>query len=276
MFNGGKLYHVFKTAPSESNPRSLVYTNEFTSDHAKEALYSGTKLLKVDGECSALHKEKLISSADNGTSEDRETSADKFEWVFYRRQDNYKGPSIPLPDGKQPSLYDQGGKSHSYSFLKLDPSLVTGKGKKKSYPGPDTYASIEKAVSSGDLPNPNDPDCPEWITTEWMGSKHQTNADGIKYEHVLVPHTSKFLPELTFSSLDEFRQLADKLCFEGCVLIHPDGTRYKMRTEMTVEKSIWSQKCKNKKPNDPGVTDYRPQVLTKDGKIQWDGQEWVM
>ncbi len=252
-FNGGKLYHIHTTVPGERQG-SLVYTCNFTSRSAAAALQHGIKQLKVDGECSALHRE-------DG------------QWVFYRRQDNYKGAAatLPLPAGRQSAQYDQGGKEHNYCWLRVDRDWTTGKGTRKSAPGPDTYATIDLAVKMELLPDPTGIDAPEWITCEWVGTKHQKNMDGVPYEHALIPHLEPFVPTLEFTTLQEFQEMVCKECFEGVVLIHPDGTRYKMRSDMSCPESVWEQHYKKK----GGVTTIRPQVLTKDGLLTWKG-EWVL
>nr|QBK87193.1 MAG: hypothetical protein LCMAC201_00950 [Marseillevirus LCMAC201] len=255
-FNGGKLYHIYSTTVGKRKG-GLVYNAEYTSSDSQQALVLGKKQLKVDGECSALHSE-----------------GDK--WVFYRRQDNYKGPEpiVPLALGKQLPQYNQGGKEHNYSWLYADPEWTTGKGKRRSYPGPDTYSAITKAVEAGLLPKADDPGAPEWITCEWVGTKHQQNMDGIPYEHALIPHLHPFVPELELTTLQEFIKLASTDCFEGLVVLHPNGTRYKMRSDMTGD-SQWEQH-RSKKPAEPGVTTIRPQVLTKEGLLVWNRQEWVL
>ncbi len=260
-FNGGKLYHINKTTSGNrpgNRPGSLVYTDEFISDKAEEALHEGEKQLKVHGECSALHRE-------NG------------KWVFYRRQDNYKGngTTCKLASGAQPAQYNQGTKEHNYCWLKIDDSLVTGKGKRRSSPGPDTYAAIANAVGSGLLPDPTDENEPEWITCEWVGIKHQSNMDGITDHHALIPHMSPFVPQLHFKTLEEFVSLVSENCFEGAVIIHPDGTRFKVRSDMTGIENDWVKNYR-KKAIDPGVTTIRPQVLTKDGMIRWIDGKWVL
>lgn len=250
-FNGGKLYHVYKTAAAEPKStlswlQGLQYINEFLNDEAKEAMEQGVKLLKVDGACSAIHRE-------NG------------EWVFYQRQDNYKGngETLPLPDGLQPAHYNQGGKEHNYNWLKVNPTDTARKGKNKF--GPDTYAAIQHGVDVGLLPKATDPDAPEWITCEWVGQKHQGNMDGIPYAHALIPHTDQFLPQIDVHSLDEFVQLTKEKCFEGVVVIHPNGTRYKLRSDTVGQGNLWNTHSR-KKPTDPRVTDITPlRVLTKDG-----------
>jgi hypothetical protein len=260
-FNGGKLYHVNQTRPGE-RPGSLVYTEEFTSTTAQESLEKGEKQLKVDGECSALHRERTPSG---------------WEWVFYCRQDNYKGDgaTVDLPDGQQPAHYDQGGKEHNYCWLRVDKEWVTGKGKKRSSPGPDTYDAIAMGVKLGLIPDPASKDAPEWITCEWVGTKHQSNMDGVPYEHALIPHMFPFVPQLHFETLTEFKSLVASQCFEGVVLIHSNGTRFKMRSDMTGIENEWD-KNHRKKPADPGVTTIRPQVLTKDGLLKWVEGKWTI
>jgi len=252
-FNGGKLTHPFAT--KRVGKWQLTYTEDFTSPEAREALEKGVKLLKVDGACTVLHKE----SDEKGT----------WSWRFCQRQDNYKGEesTLDLPEGKQPAHYSQGGKEHNYCWLPVDPKWVCGKGKRKQFPGPDTYQTISKAVEDGNLPDPSDPEAPEWITCEWVGIKHQKNMDGIPYDHALVLHQESFVSRIEgVSSLADFVELAKRECFEGIVIVAEDGTRFKMRCDM-VEGSLWNKFWK-KKPTDPGVTTISPQVLCKDGLLR--------
>lgn len=252
-FNGGKLYHTHELVGGDK-PRSLVYVDKFTSADALVALRAGVKQLKVDGECSALHRE-------DG------------EWAFYRRQDNYSGAekTLDIAEGKQSAHYNQGGKEHNYSWLRASPQWTTGKGKRASSPGPDTYAAIKLAVEQGHLPDPTQDDCPEWITCEWVGIKHQNNMDGVPYEHALVPHMEPFVPNLKLKSLQEFHDMVRKECFEGIVIVHPNGTRFKLRSDTTGPGSLWEQYYRKK----GGVTTIRPQVLTKDGLLVWRDGEWI-
>ena len=181
--------------------------------------------------------------------------------------------TLPLPEGRQSAHYDQGGKVHNYCWLRVDRGWTTGKGMRKSAPGPDTYAAIDLAVKMELLPDPTDNNAPDWITCEWVGTKHQKNMDGVPCEHALIPHLEPFVPTLEFTTLKEFQELVCKECFEGVVIIHSDGTRYKMRSDMAGE-CVWEQHYQ-KKGIDPGVTTIRPQVLTKDGLLTWKG-EWVL
>jgi hypothetical protein len=249
-FNGGKLYHIFEAERGEDG--FYGYTSTFISDKAKEALETGDIYLKVDGENAMIKRE-------DG------------EWKFYRRQDNYKGKetTIPLPDGLQPAHYSQGGKEHNYSYLYVSPEWTTGKGKRRSFPGPDTYAVIQKGVEIGLLPDPASDDCPRFITCEWVGRKHQKNMDGIPVDHALVPHIPPFTPKLTYNpvTFDSFSVLARTKVFEGMVIRHSDGTLFKLRSDM-IRGNLWGS-IKHK-PLEPRATDISPLVLTKDGALgQW-------
>jgi hypothetical protein len=250
-FNGGKLYHIF-TTQSDPKGRNLQYTSVFTSEHAREAFTNGSTLVKVDGECSALHKE-------NG------------KWAFYWRRDNYKTRDgdiiVPLPDGKQLNTYDQGGKDHFYQLLYCSPDFTTGKGKYISYVGKEIYECIYRGVEDGHLPDPKDGGGPEWITCELVGRKHQSNMDGVPYDHALVPHYAPFLPEIQIESYEKLCEIVKTECIEGVIYRHPDGTRYKIRFEMVSDDTLWTQRKKNKRPSDNGATTIRPKVLTKDGLI---------
>ena len=251
MFNCGKLYHI----ATIKDGIKACYTDDYISDHARKAMEVGIAHLKVDGECTSIHREQRT----DGT----------WWWRFYRRQDNYKGTEevMALPDGMQPDIYTGGGKPHHYVLLPVSPDLTTGKGKRRSAPGPDTYAAIAKGVEIGMLPDPASSDAPEWISCEWIGTKHQSNVDGVPFDHGLVPHCEPFTPRIECTSLADFSELAREECIEGLVYLHPDGTRYKMRCNM-VNNNKWDSEIKKKKPADPGVTTIRPKVLTRDGLIE--------
>jgi len=248
-FNGGKLYHIFEAERSEDG--FYGYTPTFTSDTAKEALEMGDIHLKVDGENTMIKRENDA-------------------WNFYRRQDNYKGKevTIPLPDGLQPAHYSQGGKPHNYSYLYVPRDLTTGKGKRRSFPGPDTYAAIQKGVELGLLPDPTSDNCPEFITCEWMGRKHQKNMDGITVDHALVPHIDPFVPALYrgLITLDIFSECARSQLLEGFIFKHPNGTMFKLRTDM-VKGNLWGST--KHKPLDPHVTFTSPIILTKEGVMEY-------
>ena len=237
-FQGGKLYHVFDTKQVGKN---LVYIDSYTSEHAREALEKGVCLLKVDGSCSAIMNE-------NG------------EWKVYERRDNYKGTDvIPIPDGPQPSTYDQGGKEHSYTYRYIAPDFQVSP-KKKTNEGPDMYAIIKKAVEDGHLPDPKNPDAPPFITGEWMGSKKQGNRDCFTVMNAFVPHRPPFTPIVKgISCFQDFVDISNKECFEGFVVVHPDGTRYKMRCSMLEQGALW---------NDSKMkTTIRPLGLTVNGLV---------
>ena len=122
-FNGGKMNHIWV-------PNRNRYEPVFTSLEAERCLKDkDTDIsLKVDGECACLIRQEI----DNDN---------RYEWVFCRRQDNYKGAehTISIPKGQQPASFQK----HNYSFLPLSKTCITGKGKKRSSPGPDTYKAIE-------------------------------------------------------------------------------------------------------------------------------------
>ncbi len=261
-FNGGKLFHIFQT---ESQGRNLVYTDQFLNEDAKLAFTQGKGILKIDGECCAIHLEET----EHG-----------YMWRFYRRQDNYKGSesTMPLPDGAQLDTYDQGGKPHHYCFLPMKVGYATGKGSSRSLVGFNTYQAISNGVKLGLIPDPNDSNAPEWITCEWVGTKHQKNMDGIPYEHAIVPHYEPFLPQISASDFEGFKAMAREECFEGVVFQSPvTNKRYKLRTNMMPEGIIWDCENKKKKPSGPNVTTIRPlKVLTKDGCLTWNGSEWKL
>lgn len=248
-FNTGKLYHVSGYEIDENG--CLVYTNECKSEAATRALLHDPKLLKVDGECSALHSER-------GPDE-------KSRWVFYARRDNYRGTwmCVPLPSGVQPALYDQGGKAHSYCLARMPFDHATGRGQKKDFVAATIYMIIARAVADGNLPDPN-AHPGEWITCELVGRKHQNNVDGIPFDHALIPHRLPFTPQVYVKSFEDFEALARHECFEGIVLLDPETSeRFKLRCD-AIPGSLWNQRH-GKKPSEPCVTTIHPQVLTVDG-----------
>ncbi len=250
-FNGGKLYHIFEAERGDDG--FYGDTSTFTSDTAKEALETGKVCLKVDGEITMI-------KCENG------------KWNFYRRQDNYKGnePTVPLPDGLQSAHYSQGGKSHNYSYLYVSPDWTTGKGKRRSFPGPDTYAAIQKGVELGLIPDPTSDNCPEFITCEWMGRKHQKNMDGIPVDHALVPHMDPFIPRLFRGPIpmtfNRFSECAKSQILEGYIIKHQNGTMFKLRTDM-IKGNLWAST--KHKPAEPRVTQSSPSILTKEGVMQY-------
>lgn len=251
-FNGGKLYHIFQSMVTKRTKwfDVMYYSSEFASEHAKEAFLNGTPLLKVDGECSIIMKV-------NG------------EYVIYLRRDNYKGDGIQiqLPDGKQLSHYSSpDGKEHNYSYILLPKDLQTGKGKKKSAPGPDTYQALQNAILEGVIPDPSSEDAPEFLTFEWVGTKHQSDPDGLGVEHAMISHNEQSLLfpiefERTFEGV---RKLALEHRFEGLVFVHEDGTRYKVRCEMFEGDVKWNKSNKKEK------TTIKPKIVcTKDGVLRF-------
>jgi len=229
-FNGGKMNHIWKSVKGK-------YINEYTCENAKKCFENTETIatLKVDGECAAIIRHKV--------------SVEKWEWLFYRRQDNYKGndENIPLPDGTQPASFEK----HNYSFVFVPKDLETGKGKRKSYPGRDTYIAIKNAVNTGGLPSANKSKA-DFITIEWVGKKHQLNRDDCHEDHGVVIHGDTIIdiPDRTFETLSE---MAQNTCIEGIVLIAENGERFKIRFNM-FPNSKWNDKTY--------PTTYKPIIYT--------------
>jgi len=264
-FNGGKMSHVFKQNPQDGR---FTYTSKFYSDHAQEAFMYGNFMLKVDGECCCLFKHY-----------DEETKT--WYWKFYQRYDageKYEGksetelPGSPLPDGKNPNEYDQGGKKHIYRFV-----VYQAIGKKQTKFLQDTLKAIDFGVKNGYLPDPNSENCPNAITCEWVGLIHQSNVDGFSFEHGLVPHTEFFCPCIPLSSYEEFVNFVKTHCIEGVIVVHPDGTRYKLRSDCIPEfkSTPWYTKTW-KKDKKTRVTTISPKALGPDGLYVWDSdtEQW--
>lgn len=219
-FNGGKMNHVFV-------PGRGKYEEGYSCPEAKRCfLDPNTRIsLKVDGECAMVVRQAG-------------------RWVFFRRQDNYKGSdeTIEVPAGAQPASFDK----HNYCFVKVSPDLVTGKGKRKSQVGPDTYQAIEQAVASGLLPDPTSEGCPEFVTVEWVGRKHQTNIDGWEFDHGLYVHGSSTLEvERTRAAVEAMAKVE---AIEGLVLEDPiTGQRFKLRLDMLPDSLFAARKKRGEK-----------------------------
>lgn len=238
-FNGGKMNHIF--APGKG-----VYEETFTCDAARRCFQdtTGNASLKVHGECCLLIKQ--------------EKSDNEFEWVFCTRYDSKGKPfpneAIAVPAGVHPAKYD----NHAYCFIPLDRNKVVGKGSKKTLVGPDTYSAIAAGVASGELPDPNDLDCPNHITVEWVGRKHQGNVDGIDVDHALYVHGS-VLVDVPVRTREAVEQMAQTLAIEGLVLYdHVAGEHFKLRFDMFPESAF----AKNSKlPGTSHCTTIKPKVI---------------
>jgi hypothetical protein len=247
-FNGGKMNHVFV-------PERGSYKNEFTSEEAERCFkdISTSVTLKVDGECACLVKTYYYT---------------EFRWEFYRRQDNVKDidpgtVEMPLFNGVQPSSFQK----HNYSLVSLPKNHVTGKGGKRSEPGPETYAAIQKGMDECLIPDPNHPKCPNHITVEWVGRKHQSNMDNLPCDHAIAIHgfTKLVLPgERTYENM---AQLATEMSIEGVVFeSRKTGERFKLRFDM-FPNSLWKQRkkavCgKNKIAVTDEATTVKPMIIT--------------
>ena len=87
------------------------------------------------------------------------------------------------------------------------------------------------------IPDPNGDDCPNFITAEWVGKKHQSNMDNILVDHAIVLHgTTKIEIPRTFKEIEE---LAKVFSIEGVVLTsNRTGERFKIRFDM-FQDSLW-------------------------------------
>lgn len=226
---------------------------KFTNDEVEEMMESEDTLftVKVDGENAMLMRER------------DEEDKTKWTWNFYYRQDNPKSMEglKPLPEGAQPDVYE----SHHYFYRKLDRDLVTGKGKKKTSPGPDTYAAIQKAVDIlGYLSDPNDEDCPDYVPCEWIGTKHQKNVDGYSCEHGIALHGFMSIENFPRTA-EEIAKLAKTECYEGVVAMNPKTHRcYKIRLDMFPDSRFKKEKG-NKKDKTTQITTLRSAIFWKGG-----------
>jgi hypothetical protein len=269
-FNGGKMRHIFK-------PGKGCYEDGFSCDDAHRCWEDPASIvtLKVHGECCILIRKPIQHDNIEGSGGESDTSM--YEWIFATRFDA-KGKAfpenhIPLPltvgkDGQtvlQPAVEGK----HTYCFIPLEKEKVVGKGSKRSFVGRDTYAAIAQGVKNGDLPNPNDDSCPNFVTVEWIGRKHQGNMDCLDVDHALYVHGSTIVTD--FPSVPRTREqvaalLMDKnktdpWSIEGVVLYWPTtGERFKLRFDMLVPDSLFARNMK-KSPVTPEFTSLKPRVI---------------
>lgn len=205
------------------------YQPTFTCEAAQRCFEDPSSIasLKVHGECCLLSR-----GGENNN-----------EWIFCTRYDAKEKPlpdnAVHVPDGAHPAKFQ----NHSYCFLPLDKDLIVGKGKRKTRPGPDTYASIAHGAANGDIPDPSDDDCPAHITVEWVGRKHQGNVDNLDVDHGIYVHGSTIvdLPERTFEAV---QKMAQTISIEGVILFDAiSGERFKLRFDCFPE-SVFAKNCK--------------------------------
>eukprot|EP00056_Hartaetosiga_gracilis_P005396 m.84292 g.84292 ORF g.84292 m.84292 type:complete len:280 (+) comp12153_c1_seq2:145-984(+) len=263
-FNGGKMNHIFK----QTQEGKRLYVNEFTCEAAERCFNdpNATVTLKVDGECAMLKRVKVIDdhpSEEDGDDQIKNDNTTSFKWVFYRRQDNFKGEgeTTPIPDGAQPAHFE----GHNYCFIPLDENLVTGKGKRKSFVGVDTNAAIRVGVSAGLIPDPNNTSSPKFITVEWVGQKHQQNMDFCPSHHGIVVHGTT--PIEVPRSFEEVAEMAKTCAIEGGVFEDKaSGERFKLRFDL-FEGSLFKQHKRTHKPTTSETTTIKPTIITKDGIV---------
>jgi hypothetical protein len=237
-FNGGKMNSLFELVTIEEDgvPKwrwKTYYGADHVSEAAARALAEGPAWVKIHGECSLLILEGVEDSSDeeyNATEPGGRSPLKKYG--FYMRRDRYKKKKgdlvTDIPEGVQPATFMK----HEYSLLRLDENLVTGKGKKKSRPGPETYAAIERGIGEGAIPDPNSLGAPQFISVEWVGRKHQGNVDDIDADHAIAVHSAQIYenPPRTREALEE---LAMTERIEGLVYMDPEtGERFKFKFEV--------------------------------------------
>jgi hypothetical protein len=238
-FNGGKINHIFSCTKG-------LYEDSFSSQAAKRCFENPASIvsLKVHGECCLLKRQ--------------EQSDGNFVWTFFTRFDT-KGKALPtnsihLPSGVQPASYE----NHLYCFIPLEKSKVVGKGSKKSFVGHETYSAIDEGVSSGDIPDANGSNCPDFITVEWVGKKHQGNIDNLTVDHGLYIHGSLIL-DIPMRSYESMKKMAQTLSIEGLIFYDVEnGERFKVRFDM-FENSMFTINCKL--PIGPETTTIKPKVI---------------
>lgn len=229
------------------------YEDGFANAAAERCFHNPATIvsLKVHGECGLLLKTR---------------KNERFEWIFATRYDTrgQKDPpndAIPLPsDSPHPNTYEE----HQYWLIPLDPHLITGKGKRKTAVGADTYGAIAAGVACGAIPDPNAPDAPDYISVEWVGRKHQGNVDCIDADHALTIHGSTMVNHLLPlpRSRSQVEALARTESIEGLVLYDPDTTeRFKIRLDMFPD-SCFVRNCKL--PLTKETTSIKPNVIMAD------------
>lgn len=257
------MNHVF-------TPEKGYYGAGFASAQAQRCFEDPRSIatLKVHGECCMLMKQPIRMRDQNEENEEedlKKTETEQqqvYEWIFCTRLDTrgkpYPENHIPIPfvSGIQPPVFQK----HSYCFIPLPKDLVSGKGSKKTCPGPDTYGAIRAGVESGALPDPNGNNSPDFVSVEWIGKKHQGNVDCLVVDHAITVHGSTVvdIPERSRSFVES---MARNVSIEGVVFQSLDtGERFKLRFDMLVPDSLFAINCK-KPVSTPDTTHIKPVVI---------------
>jgi hypothetical protein len=293
-FNGGKMNHIWTPGPG-------YYESTFANEAAERCFHNPRTMisLKVHGECALLLKtlrtnhnnnnnkvsddfdQDVTATAADNDDRNRDNAAEPatslYEWTFWTRYDSHgkKDPppgAIPLPvyddnddNAIQPAVYQD----HHYWLVPLDRNFVTGKGKRQTLVGPDTYGAIAAGVASGDIPDANDPNAPPYISVEWIGQKHQGNIDQCTTaDHAICLHGQVVLNHwfpLPQRSRHQIETLATTtLSIEGLVLYDPDtGERFKIRFDMFPNSLFARRQRNNTKTTIPTIetTSIKPKAI---------------
>ena len=243
---GKKVEHIWK------RDKEGYYTGEFTSIKAKKCFDNEHTIvtLKTEGECAALilidHPEKI----------------NKKQWAFCQRLQNYNGHKTVIPIPKSTLNSSRFHEDTGYEYVMVSPKLVHQTGEKKSFVGRDTYKAIRAGVRFGLIPKPNSDNCPEFISVEWIGSKHGINADNVPCEHGIVIHgTTKVIIQRNFKDM---LNLSQKCSIEGIVIHALDGDKFKI--DMKCFQDSRYEQAKKLTINSY-TTSIKPVVIVKEGVI---------
>jgi hypothetical protein len=170
-FNGGKMMHIFEI-------KDNLYTPQFYSPEAKEALENGHVYIKIDG------SNALLKNTDG-------------VWSLYSRYDDTRGrftdleesklpeDIITLPDGKNISTYDSGSKHHSYFYKLRKRPLDTDKGKLAKL-----NRTLYKIIDGEEMQDFLSASGTVWLTVELVGKKFNATP-GVREMCGIAPHKSQ-------------------------------------------------------------------------------------
>lgn len=262
-FNGGKMTHLFATDPTSYGKYNMT-DPQFTCPEAERALAAGKAWIKVHGENACLFRD-FIPGTDGNDGH--------WKWVPHKRYDIRSVDNLDAvitkgaKSGKlirqlvkgQPREYTspgkngKSGKGHFYVYERIDPNQVTKKGDRV---GPETYAAIATGVADGRLPDPSKADCPNHLTFEWVGVKHQGNTDDWPCNHGLVIHNDAVL-ENPPRSFEELWSMSKTEMMEGIIYQDPvSATFFKFRFNMcpgAAYQRVESKECKTHEHQRPDV-----------------------
>lgn len=206
-FNGGKMMHIFTISNN-------LYTPNFYSNEAKEALENGRFFVKIDGSNALLKKVDGV-------------------WYLYSRYDDGKrkinrdvlpSNTILLPEGKNIDQYNSGNKEHAYFYQLRSRPLPEDKGKLAKI-NRNLYRIVDEEMK-GFLEELKE----DYITVELVGQKFNATP-GVMAQCGIAPHSSQTIDVekqfRTFIGMKDY--LLNQKCIEGLV-IEWKGVYWKIRS----------------------------------------------